>query len=189
MRVRLRAVAVAAAVLTATAACAGADPEASPAEEPVAAPAEGDTSPQDPTDEPDGPAEGSEDDGDSQVAPVRGTVTVDGTRYEITELRNCDPYEMDMIDVELELQGIGEHDGERVQIDVYVQTIAGTQADDVSWAGPEGVFGGPEDANVTLDADGTSVRGVATLLDALTQTETVDIEFDLDVPAGTIACR
>lgn len=185
MRARLRAVAVAAAVLMATAACAGTDsePEGPPEEEPVATAAgEDEATLPEPEAEP-------EDDADAQAATVRGTVTVDGTRYEITELRNCDPYQDDMVDTELELQGLGEHDGERVQIDVYVQTIAGTPLDDVSWSGPEGVFGGPEDADVTLDAGGTSVSGAATLLDALTQTETVDIEFDLDVPAGTIACR
>ncbi len=45
---------------------------------------------------------------------------------------------MEMLDRDLEVQGFGVHGGERVQIDVYVQKVAGQQLDEVSWAGPEG---------------------------------------------------
>ncbi|UFU03750.1 hypothetical protein LQF12_03835 [Ruania suaedae] len=121
------------------------------------------------------------------VGSAAGTVSVDGVEYEITELRNCEPLQDGAVDRELELQGFGEHEGERTQVDVYVQELAGTPYDDVSWSGPEGVYGGPQDAVVELDA--TSVRGTATLMDSLTQTETVSIEFELEVPAETIACR
>ncbi|MGY6498115.1 MAG: hypothetical protein ACXIUP_07790, partial [Microcella sp.] len=89
---------------------------------------------------------------------------------------------------ELELQGIGVSDeGERVQIDVYVETIAGQPFDDVSWAGPEGIWGGPDDAQITLGAD--RVSGSATLVDALTQEGALAIEFDLEVPDELIECR
>lgn len=119
----------------------------------------------------------------------QGIVIVDGTEYSITELRNCEPLVDGVFERELELQGLGEADGERVQIDVYLQQANGVDLHEVSWSGPEGVFGGPENPNITLDAAGTSVRGVATLVDGMTQTETVQVDFDLAVPAETIACR
>lgn len=118
-----------------------------------------------------------------------GSVTVDGQTYEVTELRNCEPLDDGTIERSLELQGIGTLDGERFQIDVYQEAIAGVPFDDVSWSGPEGVFGGPEDAQIALDEEGERVSGTATLLDAMTQTDTLDIEFDLEVPAETIPCR
>ncbi|UFU07340.1 hypothetical protein [Ruania halotolerans] len=133
------------------------------------------------------PAEEAED--QSSSGAVLGIVTVDDVQYEITELRNCEPLQQEMVERELELQGFGEHDGERVQIDVYIEELAGVPYNDVAWAGPEGVYGSPDGAEVTLDAGGASVRGVATLKDAMTQTETVRVDFDLDVPADTIACR
>lgn len=129
--------------------------------------------------------------GDSAPSPadVRGLVTVDGVSYEISELRNCEPLSDGTVERELELQGIGKHEGSRVQIDVYVQKLLGNPFDEVSWAGPEGVFGGPEDAAITLNDSGTRVSGSATLVDAATQSETIAVEFDLEVPAETIACR
>lgn len=138
----------------------------------------------------DEPAGADEPGQDDEAGEVLGLVTVDDVQYEITELRNCEPLQQEMVERQLELQGLGEHDGERVQIDVYIQEIAGAAYHDVAWSGPEGVFGAPETVDeVTLDAGGTSVRGVATLQDAFTQNETVTIDFDLPVPAGTIACR
>lgn len=133
---------------------------------------------------------------DDSAAPgdVRGIVDVDGTRYEITELRNCEPLEDGVVDRHLELQGIGEHDGERVQLDVYIEEIGDLPYDDVAWAGPEGVFGageheGPYEAEVTIDDAGASVRGVATLVDAWDPSETILVDFELEIPAETIACR
>lgn len=131
-------------------------------------------------------SEEAQDEPDEPLAS-RGTVEVAGTTYQITELRRCDPYEVEMFDVELELQGFGEHDGQRVQIDVYVQKIAGQQFDDVSWAGPEGVFGGPEDALV--DYDGDTVSGTATLLETMHQEAKLPVTFDLEVPSEILDCR
>ncbi len=161
------------------------------------------------TDEPDGIAEQSAEETADDADPVaaeeqvaeeettepdpasaeQGIVIVDGTEYSITELRNCEPLDDGVFERELELQGLGEADGERVQIDVYLQQANGVDLHEVSWSGPEGVFGGPENPNITLDAAGTSVRGVATLVDSMTQTETVQVDFDLAVPAETIDCR
>ncbi|WP_407316470.1 hypothetical protein UQW22_09445 [Isoptericola halotolerans] len=133
------------------------------------------------SDEGSGPEE-PDDDGSSA-----GTVTVGGIEYSLDEVRSCDPLQDAGIDRELELQGLGTHEGERVQVDVSVQTIGGAPFDDVSWAGPEGVFGSPESAEVVHE-DGRII-GAATLVDGLTQTETVDVEFVMDVPAETVACR
>ena len=138
---------------------------------------------------------GANDGGTASEAPVDptdttetlGTVVVDGVEYDITEVRNCEPLSDGTVERELELQGFGTHDdGERVQIDVYIQTLAGVPYDDVSWNGPEGVFGGPDDADIALINDGAIVTGSATLVDAMNQTETIGIGFTLEV---TVACR
>lgn len=134
-------------------------------------------------------ADDPEDIGSAESGTTRGVVIVDGVSYDITDVQNCEPYADDIVDRQLELQGFGEHDGERLQIDVYIETLAGMPVNDVSWMGPEGVFGGPEDANVMLDSSGTSVRGNAVLFDSLTMEDTVSIEFDLEVPDDTYACR
>lgn len=164
-----------------TAADATEDPDTT--EAPDAADDEDTTAPDD-TAEADGP-EANDDEG--AAAGPSGTVTVDGASYTVDELRRCEPLDDATIERELELQAIGDHEGERVQIDVYVQTLAGTPFDDVSWSGPEGVFGGPDDAAVEIAGD--QVSGTATLVDAMSQTETVSIEFVLPLPADEIACR
>ena len=122
-----------------------------------------------------------------EPAAVLGTVEVAGTTYEITEVRRCDPLVMDMMERDLEVQGLGEHDGQRVQIDVYIQKIADQQMDEVSWAGPEGIFGGPEGA--VVDFSGDRVSGTATLLDAMTMEDTLPVTFDLEVPDEILQCH
>ncbi|GAA1862245.1 hypothetical protein ACFQZV_13120 [Microbacterium koreense] len=133
---------------------------------------------------------------DDEPVESRGAVRVnEATTYSITELRRCEPLDDEMIERELELQGFGEHDGERVQIDVYLQTLAGAPQNHVSWAGPEGVFGsdpldgGRGDARVTWGPDDASVLGSATMFDALAGEERIMLDFDLEVPADTVACR
>jgi hypothetical protein len=141
------------------------------------------------------PADGSEEapgGDDDATEPVGseavGTVTVAGTEYAISEVRRCEPLDEGGIERELELQGFGQSpDGERVQIDVYQQSIGGAPFDDVSWAGPEGVFGGPDDADLTVDGD--EVSGSATLVDAMTQEESVAVSFTLPIPSDELACR
>lgn len=121
------------------------------------------------------------------LGEIVGHVEVAGTIYDITEVRRCDPLQMEMLDRELEVQGFGVHGGERVQIDVYVQEVAGQRLDEVSWAGPEGVYGGPEGASVSFDGD--TVSGSATLVDGLTQESTLAVSFDLEVPSEILDCR
>lgn len=85
----------------------------------------------------DEPASDDGDSADTQQEPESitgaGTVTVDGTDYAISEVRRCEPLDDGTVERELELQGIGEAPGgERVQMDVYVQTIGGAPFDDVA---------------------------------------------------------
>lgn len=127
---------------------------------------------------------------DVETGEALGTVRInDFTTYTITELRNCEPLSDGTIERELELQGFGQHEGTPVQIDVYKQMVAGNAGNEVSWSGPEGVFGSSGSAQVTWGPDNASVLGSATLVDAQTQTEKIMLNFDLQVPAETVACR
>lgn len=163
--------------------------EAPAPEAPAPAPEAPEAGPDEPADdaqadEADEPAEREP---DEPLGEIVGQVDVAGTTYDILEVRRCEPLQMEMLDRDLEVQGFGVHGGERVQIDVYVQKVAGQQLDEVSWAGPEGIFGGPEDAAVTFD--GSVVRGSATVRDALTQEQTLPVTFELEVPDEIVQCR
>lgn len=139
-------------------------------------------------DPPVGTAEGNADD----VAPsdALGAVRINDSRsYAITELRNCEPLSDGTVERELELQGFGQHEGVRIQIDVYKQTVAGVASNDVSWSGPEGVFGSSDGATITWGSDDSHVLGSSMLVDGLNQTEKIMIDFELQVPAETVACR
>lgn len=126
----------------------------------------------------------------SETGEVLGVVRInDFTTYSITELRNCEPLNDGIIERELELQGFGQHEGERIQIDVYKQMVAGSAGNEVSWSGPEGVFGSSDIAGITWAPDGASVLGSSELVDSMTQTERLMIDFDLQVPSETVACR
>lgn len=127
---------------------------------------------------------------DVDAGEVLGTVRInDLTTYTITELRNCEPLDDGTIDRELELQGFGQHEGDRVQIDVYKQMVAGSAGNEVSWSGPEGVFGSSGVAQITWGPDEANVLGSSTMVDGLTQTERIRVAFDMQVPAETVACR
>lgn len=139
-------------------------------------------------DSPENPA--TDEETEPEPASVLGTVRInDFTTYAITELRNCEPLNDGTIERELELQGFGEHDGERIQIDVYKQMIAGSAGNDISWSGPEGVFGSSEIASITWGPGDTNVLGSSEMVDSMTQTERLLIGFDLQVPVDTVACR
>ncbi|MFW7413766.1 hypothetical protein [Demequina sp. SO4-18] len=125
---------------------------------------------------------------------VYGTAVVDGVEYELHELRRCEPADQEMIDIELELTGRGQvpagegyNDGDWVQIDVYVQQIAGADFDSVSWAGPEGVFGTDDPTEVGV-GDGR-VSGTAATVDSLTGEPGVTVTYDIEVPDEILDCR
>lgn len=130
----------------------------------------------------------------SQEAPTgfAGTVTVDGTSYTIYETIRCEPFEderLAIVERELELQGFGEQNGERVQIDVYIEAISGTPSNSISWSGPEGVYGMGEALSADITQADGRVSGSAELVDARTFSDSINVEFQLDVPADTFACR
>lgn len=135
-----------------------------------------------------------------------GTVTVDGTTYDIDETRTCDPAEVDVdiVERELELQGAGSSGDERVQIDVYIEELGGTPTHQVSWSGPEGIYGGaasdfgggwtdPE-AGTTLDGppievDGDRVSGELSAPSSTGDGDSIDVSFDLALPTDFSPCR
>lgn len=141
---------------------------------------------------------------DELEAAELGTVTVAGSTYAITELRNCEPLEMAGLEGELELQGFGRADDDsRVQVDVSISGNAAGALHEVSWSGPEGVRG-----NQAMEAGGAwtdnmqtslgsppielgddRVSGAMPVLDAMTQDDPIDLAFDLEVPSELIACR
>ena len=120
---------------------------------------------------------------------AQGQVTVDGVSYSLDSVHACDPLNDGLVERELELQGTGTHEGDRLQVDVYVQTVGGQPMNDVAWAGPEGIFGDPRDLDLSVDDAAARVSGTATLHDAMTQVETINIEFDVRIPSDTVACR
>lgn len=148
------------------------------------------------TSEPSPEAELSGDGGEApEVLEVMGSVTVDNQEYQLHEIRRCIPLETEGVERELELQARGfvsageGYDGEDwVQLDVAKQTIAGARYDDVSWAGPEGVYGSTVEPSEVVFS-GTMATGRGTLVDALTQEATVTVSFMVDVPGEEIDCR
>lgn len=191
---RLSAIVLSSVLLTFSA-CGSDDP--APAADDEGAPAATAEDPSDsPTQDPAGSDEEAEPEG--QPAPaggeVLGVVVVDGTSYDMDEVRRCEPLEDDPFETELELQargtvpaGQGFGGEDYVQIDVYVRSTGGVSLNEVSWAGPEGVFGGPPDP--VIDIEGDEVTGSATPVEAMTQEGSVDVEFTLPVPAELLDCR
>ncbi len=131
----------------------------------------------------------------AQDLEVMGTFTVNNQEYQLHEVRRCIPTDAEGVERELELQARGSlaewsdyGSDDWVQADIYVQEIAGERYDDVSWSGPEGVFGSSvEPAEVAYS--GTMVVGRGTLVDGLTQEETVVVSFMIDVPTEEVDCR
>ena len=207
-RLRWRAVAGAVFVAATLSACSG-DPEPAmgggggadvpamdaPAPE-DAAPAEGADSPSTETEPSDEGASGGEPETDAEREIV-GEITVGMTPYQLHEVWLCTPSEVEGFDRVLELQARGYvpagtgYDGEDwVQVDVHVQEVAGTPYDDLSWAGPEGVFGSSvQPAEVVYFEGATTLVARGTLADALTQEETVSASLSVAVPEEEIDCR
>jgi hypothetical protein len=195
---RLAAVGAATLVLTA---CGGdaepeaADPgiEADDVEEEVVEP-DGDDATEagpadDDADELDGdPADGDDagDAGDTSgpATPIDGELVVAGTDYEPEGALVCEDDGVFPFDVELELQVFAQGPDGDGQLDVFISELGA----DVSWSGEEGVFGdGLADSDIVFTGD--RVSGRATVTDAFGSDESLDIGFDLAVPATTFQCR
>lgn len=162
-----------------------------------------------PTDDDGTDGEGSENDEPVEAsggAPgSAGTVTVDGTTYPMDGAQQCDTSGLDVdgVEREPEVQIWGASDDGRVQLDVYVQAFSGMPSYDVSWAGPEGIFGGgvmqlgggwTDDndqtyADAPVSVDGNRTTGSLTLYDAMTMSESIDIDFDVTFPETLTSCR
>jgi hypothetical protein len=134
-----------------------------------------------------------------------GTVTIGGTTYGMDEALRCEEDSMDVpgIDRELEVQFFSRTDGGMVQLDLYISSIGTLPIHDVSWSGPEGIFGASitqqggtwtgdgdetyQDAPISID--GNRATGSVVLYDAFTMEESIDIDFDVVIPDDTFACR
>lgn len=168
-----------------------------------------DTSAVDDSDAPadDGDADAPADDEEGDSVPEvgsgdAGTVTIDGTTYDMNQALLCDPDSADteMSDRELELQVLGEGGN---QLDVYISEMAGVPLHDVSWAGPEGIYGngisqmggawtgqaGDTYADPPISVDGNRATGSVVLYDAMTMEESIELDFDVVIPSETFACR
>lgn len=134
-----------------------------------------------------------------------GTATVDGTSYEFDRALRCDVDSMGVegVSSEIEAQFLGSAGGDRVQLDILISEFAGMPMHSVSWAGPEGIFGGTfteaggswmgegddvyQDAPVSINGD--RATGSVVLYDAFEMVDTIEVDFDVVIPADTFACR
>ena len=69
---------------------------------------------------------------------------------------------------------------------MQVGELSGAAFESVSWDGPEGTWGEPQAIDIDLADD--RVTGTATLVDALTFEGSLEIAFDLPVPADEERC-
>lgn len=130
-----------------------------------------------------------------------GTATVDGATYGFDRALRCDPDSVGVPGLEREIEA--QFLGDGVQLDVYVESINGMPMHQVSWAGPEGIFGASftqigdswmgegddiyQDSPVVVDGD--RATGSVVLYDAMTMEDTIELDFDVTIPSETFACR
>lgn len=180
------------AALTACGEDAPAPQDATPASdaEEAAAPAPDEPAP---TDDERSDPEAPDDDEAGPEAPAAGpsgTVTVAGTAYEMDRVTRCATDEDDLSgfgELDLDLFALGEDDtGDRTSIFVQVGELSGAPFESVSWDGPEGTWGEPQAIDVDLTDD--RVTGSATLVDSLTFEGSLEVTFDLPVPADEERC-
>ena len=126
--------------------------------------------------------------GDSDAPPTTGAAgsfTVNGQQIGVDEVRRCMPFSEGSID----LQGIGQ----RVQL-FLVFTEAGELLDPSVQGGyindefGSRAFGDFEFGSGTLEYSGDRVTGSATVGDSFGGGETVDLTWDIEVPADEIDC-
>jgi hypothetical protein len=143
--------------------------------------------------------------GDDTPTGSFGTATVGDTTYSFDQALRCeeDDLGIDGMEREIEAQFLGRSDDGRIQLDLYISEFSGMPMHDVSWAGPEGVFGASftqiggtwmgenddvyQDAPIALDGD--RATGSVVLYDGMTMEESIELDFDVVVPSDTFACR
>ena len=134
-----------------------------------------------------------------------GTATVGDTTYSFDEALRCEEGDLGIegMEREVEAQFLGRSDDGRIQLDLYISEFSGMPMHDVSWAGPEGVFGASvteiggswmgENDDIYQDApiaiDGDRATGSVVLYDAMTMEDSLEVDFDVIVPSDTFACR
>lgn len=164
--------------------------EAAPTVAPDAAPPGDDvTEADDDRDGPERPGD-TEEVADAPATGPSGTVTLEGITYEMDRVTRCatDGEELAGFgELDLDLFALGEDDaGDRTSIFVQVGELSGAAFESVSWDGPEGTWGEPQAIDIDLADD--RVTGTATLVDALTFEGSLEIAFDLPVPADEERC-
>ena len=133
-----------------------------------------------------------------------GTFTVDGVTYGLHEAMQCDPsyFDVDMVERLLDTQYVGRSDEGSVIIHIAHSELAGNPNWDVSYNGPEGVFGshlselggqwmGEQDdtyAEPPVTVEGNNITGAATLYDPMTMEDSVEVSFDVTFPDQMINC-
>lgn len=133
-----------------------------------------------------------------------GTATVAGTDYPFDNASRCNPDSIDIegLDDQIEAQFFSTV-RDRGQLDIFVAEVGGNPIHEVSWAGPEGIFGASflqiggtwmgdndtvyQDSPVVISGD--RATGSIVLFDSMTMEEELELDFDVTIPSETIACR
>ena len=187
------------------AACGNDDDSAPPNDDATPAADNGDDPGDDPGDGPtDDPGETDTENGGASASADAGTFTVDGVTYGIHEAMQCDPsdFDVDMVELLLDTQYLGRSDEGGVIVHISHSEFAGNPSWDVSYNGPEGVFGahlsdvggqwmGEQDdtyAEAPVTVEGNNITGAATLYDPMTMEESVEVSFAVTFPDQLISC-
>lgn len=114
------------------------------------------------------------------------TLVVEGVAYEVTGLRRCQEDGAFFGEVDLEYQVFAEGPDGSGQLDLFIDEFL----DQVSWAGPEGVYGNVEN-EVDAGFAGDRAASTVTLQDARTAEGEFEVVYDLPVlpESDAVACR
>lgn len=142
--------------------------------------------------------------GGAPASADAGTVTVDGVTYGLHEAMQCDPsdFDVDLVELLLDTQYLGRSDEGGVIVHISHSEFAGNPSWDVSYNGPEGVFGahlsdvggqwmGEQDDTYSappVTVEGNNITGAATLYDPMTMGDSVEASFDVTFPDQMISC-
>lgn len=144
-----------------------------------------------------------DDNGNGNDSPASGasfgTIEVDGVSYDVTTMHRCDPDELyddpalEMFNGLLSLQAVGQADGSRFVLHIDVVDSFGTETDELTWQGPEGLFDGHSSdpgSNVTINwSDGDrEASGSGTLAESRGADEEINLSFSVEVPSGFDQC-
>ncbi|MDE0804761.1 MAG: hypothetical protein OSA99_15740 [Acidimicrobiales bacterium] len=186
-RSRLGMAALLALVLLFAAACGGDDDDASGATSGDDDAAASDDASDDPGEDTSDDAD-DDDDGDDE-APATGefgTITINGDAYAVSTLNRCIPFSES--DDDLDLQALG--DGVKINIYASSGTIDDVSVDGSTVESEYGsrAFGGFDSQIHDQSTDGGRAMGSATMPDAMGGTDTVEVEWDVEIPSDVRDC-